>query len=117
MQGFCFLSGSGQFAGDEFIARNSRRNDENPGSFKINVKTGRWGDFATGDGGGDLVSYYAYIKELKEAHAHPQQEAAKRISGDLDALAKNGQLGGKDPFHEVPEESKNRRKADWGSML
>ena len=103
----------GQFEGDEFITLNSRRDDENLGSFKINVKTGRWCDFATGDHGGDLVSYYAYIDKLQEKHAHPQQEAAKRISRDLDALARKGQLGGKDPFHEEPD----RPKTDWVSRL
>ena len=37
-----------------------RRADHRKGSFKINLTTGRWSDFATGDAGGDLVSLAAY---------------------------------------------------------
>jgi hypothetical protein len=35
--------------------------DQNPGSFSINVRTGRWADFATGDKGGDVISLAAYL--------------------------------------------------------
>ena len=45
----------------EWVARNPRRADQRPGSFKINLKTGRWSDFATGDKGGDLISLAVYL--------------------------------------------------------
>ena len=45
------LSG-GKRVGAELVALNPRRVDRRPGSFKINLKTGRWSDFATGDKGG-----------------------------------------------------------------
>jgi putative DNA primase/helicase len=51
----------GKFDGSEYIVRNPRRDDQQPGSFKINYETGIWKDFASGDGGGDLVSLHAYI--------------------------------------------------------
>ena len=41
--------------GVEYTARNPRRQDRRPGSFKINICTGRWSDFATGARGGDVV--------------------------------------------------------------
>lgn len=53
----------------EFIARNPRRTDNRPGSFSINVRTGRWADFATGDRGGDVISLAAYLFGLSQAEA------------------------------------------------
>jgi hypothetical protein len=46
-----------------------RRADHRKGSFKINLTTGRWSDFATGDAGGDLVSLAAYLFGLKQGEA------------------------------------------------
>ena len=39
----------GQRIGSEWVARNPRRDDRRPGSFKVNLSTGKWSDFATGD--------------------------------------------------------------------
>ena len=47
---------NGHTIGHEYTARNPTRNDRHAGSFKINVRTGRWADFATGDAGGDPIS-------------------------------------------------------------
>ncbi|MEP3428345.1 MAG: hypothetical protein ABJN98_06685 [Roseibium sp.] len=63
--------------GKEWIARNPRRTDWRPGSFKVNLSTGRWGDFATGDKGGDLVALAAYLFDLS------QRDAAFRIADML----------------------------------
>jgi hypothetical protein len=57
-----------QMAG-EWVARNPRRADRQPGSFKINIRTGRWSDFATGDKGGDVVSLAAYLAGISQAEA------------------------------------------------
>ncbi len=51
----------GRQVGREFVARNPRRADRRPGSFKINLRSGKWCDFATGDAGGDVVSLAAYL--------------------------------------------------------
>jgi putative DNA primase/helicase len=59
----------GKFRSLEYRALNPRRNDNSPGSFSINYRTGRWGDFATGDGGGDFVSLVAYIKGIEQCEA------------------------------------------------
>ena len=53
----------GRMAGSEWTARNPTRNDEHPGSFKINLTTGRWADFADNASGGDLISLYAYLTD------------------------------------------------------
>lgn len=45
----------------EWVALNPLRDDRSEGSFSVNLNTGRWGDFASGDRGGDLVSLYAYL--------------------------------------------------------
>lgn len=56
---------SGQRQGREYIAINPTRSDSNPGSFSINLDTGKWSDFATGDKGSDLVSLVAYLTGAK----------------------------------------------------
>jgi hypothetical protein len=61
----------------EWVARNPRRDDRTLGSFKINLRTGRWADFATGDKGGDVISLAAYLFGLS------QLEAAQRIASML----------------------------------
>jgi hypothetical protein len=55
----------------EWIARNPRRLDRSPGSFKINLLTGRWCDFALGASasGGDPVSLAAYLAAVSQAEA------------------------------------------------
>ncbi len=47
--------------GREWVALNPTRADKSPGSFKVNVQTGHWADFATGDKGGDVISLAAYL--------------------------------------------------------
>ena len=67
----------GRREGSEWVARNPLRPDKRPGSFKVNLATGKWGDFATGDRGRDLVSLAAYVAAL------PQREAAIRLAESL----------------------------------
>ena len=64
----------GRIRGREYVARNPRRDDRRLGSFSINIATGRWADFATGDAGGDLISLAAYLFDLNQA------EAAERLA-------------------------------------
>jgi hypothetical protein len=59
----------GRREGAEWVALNPRRIDHRKGSFKINMATGRWSDFAIGVGGGDLISLAAYLFRLKQAEA------------------------------------------------
>lgn len=67
----------GRFEGHEYTVKNPLRNDKTAGSFRINTRTGEWADFATNDKGGDLVSLYAYINQLK------QSDAAREVAAIL----------------------------------
>ena len=64
----------GRKQGGEWVARNPTRQDRRAGSFSVNLRTGRWADFATGDRGGDPVSLAAYLHDLRQA------EAARRLA-------------------------------------
>jgi uncharacterized protein (DUF927 family) len=57
--------------GNEYVACNPNRIDNKQGSFKFNIKTGLWSDFACGDEakGGDAVSLYAYLNNVSQAKA------------------------------------------------
>jgi hypothetical protein len=68
---------NGRRQGREWVALNPKRPDRRLGSFRINMTTGRWADFATGDAGGDPVSLAAYLFDLR------QGEAAQRLAGML----------------------------------
>jgi hypothetical protein len=59
----------GRRDGAEWVSRNPTRNDHRRGSFKVNLRTGKWGDFACGDRGGDLVSLAAYLFKRSQAQA------------------------------------------------
>ena len=59
----------GRREGKEWVALNPRRADQSVGSFKVNLQTGRWADFATGDKGGDAVSLLAYLRGVSQAQA------------------------------------------------
>lgn len=91
--------GGGKVQGPEYLALNPLRSDAKPGSFTINRNTGHWGDFATGDKGGDLVSLAAYLRSEK------QGEAAVALAGFLDIDA--GDLQKRPPAHE--REAGNRQ--------
>ena len=67
----------GRQQGHEYLARNPRRCDREIGSFKINLRTGQWADFATGDRGGDPISLAAYLFALR------QFDAAQRLAAML----------------------------------
>jgi hypothetical protein len=67
----------GRRMGSEWLARNPTRPDRTLGSFKISLKSGRWADFATGDGGGDLISLRAYLDGTSQC------KAAVRVAKEL----------------------------------
>lgn len=67
----------GRREGGEWVARNPRRSDAHLGSFKVNLRTGLWADFATGESGRDLVALAAFLFGLR------QDEAALRVADML----------------------------------
>jgi|SRR6185312_7076430 hypothetical protein len=67
----------GRREGAEWVSTNPTRADNRRGSFKVNLRTGRWSDFAVGASGGDLISLAAYVFNLS------QGQAAVKIAGAL----------------------------------
>lgn len=86
----------GKREGQEWSALNPRRADRKHGSFKVNMVTGKWSDFAADEAGNDLISLYAYVFGMK------QGEAAKELA---DALGMSeGQAPAQAPAgEEAPE--------------
>lgn len=72
--------------GDEYVVRNPTRHDRTASSFSINLRSGKWGDFATGDKGGDLVSLVAYLTDRN------QGEAADELANWLNIAIPNDQF-------------------------
>jgi hypothetical protein len=64
----------GRIQSSEYVALNPRRSDRHQGSFKVNLRTGRWADFACAARGGDPVSLSAYL------NGWSQREAALRLA-------------------------------------
>jgi hypothetical protein len=65
----------GKVIGGEYVVLNPCRFDRHLGSFRINLRTGKWADFAVADArGNDFISLIAYVKALS------QYEAAKGLS-------------------------------------
>lgn len=73
--------GTTRMSGSNLLALNPRRADKHLGSFSINIHTGVWADFATGDKGGDIISFYAYL------HGVRQIEAARELAQILGVRA------------------------------
>jgi hypothetical protein len=74
----------GRIEGCEYIALNPRRTDRHFGSFRINMVSGRWADFAVADArGGDVTSLAAYLGGTGQA------EAAEKLAAMLGIDARN----------------------------
>ncbi|MBX3631160.1 MAG: hypothetical protein KF908_14900 [Nitrosomonas sp.] len=73
----------GKREGHEYLPLNPKRGDSSPGSFSVNLKTGKWGDFADGAKGNDLVSLVAYLEDCT------QSEAAQRLAAFLNIRIDN----------------------------
>jgi hypothetical protein len=55
---------------NEYIARNPTRHDTHVGSFCINLRTGKWADFALSKvSGSDPISLFAYLRGIKQGKA------------------------------------------------
>ena len=96
----------GRFQGCEYLPVNPKRDDRRAGSFKINWRTGKWSDFASGDGGTTPLSLYAYLTGL------PYAQAGYRLAEELGGKSYFQTTGAAKPAN-VPkpnkrEEQKNR---------
>jgi hypothetical protein len=77
----------GKSVGDEWVARNPTLNDSKPGSFLVNMRTGLWGDFATGDKGGDMIDLVMYLTGKSNL------DAARELADMLGVAASSGSRG------------------------
>ena len=99
----------GRRSGAEWSALNPTRADSSRGSFSVNLATGRWSDFATGDKGGDLVSLCAYL-----FHGGDQAAALRQLAHDL-----GEDLEPAAPRESAPSEPSPapRRKSAWTPIV
>jgi hypothetical protein len=97
----------------EYIVRNPRRNDQNPGSFSINYRTGTWKDFATGDAGRDLISLVAYVRGGSQGDA--ARELAEKLGVPL-RKPENGAIGSapQRPSEPSPVQIDVPKVRQWG---
>lgn len=110
----------GKTEGAEYVAKNPTRGDASPGSFKVNVSSGLWSDFATGDSGNDLISLVAYLQQSTMGEAAKvladllgldrQQQQKSRVTGSWIYHDEHGS-----PVLKVDrvEPGKNGRKKDF----
>jgi hypothetical protein len=77
---------AGRRSGNEWTAINPTRSDRRAGSFRVNVVSGKWADFATGDKGGDVISLVAYITDCSQLEG--AQKLRRMLS--LDGARRHG---------------------------
>lgn len=75
----------GRMLGHDYVVRSPLRQDNNPGSFRVNLKHGYYKDFATNDAG-DLVDLFAKINNLSMI------DAAKQLLGDFELPAETKKI-------------------------
>lgn len=109
----------GRREGHEWKSVNPTRGDRSEGSFSININTGAWGDFATDDAGGDLVSLCAYL-----FHGGNQIEAAYDVADQVNFAMppRKGEAKARvehpspPPAAEAPKKERKRR-TPWVPVL
>jgi hypothetical protein len=80
--------------GDEWVVRNPTRSDNKAGSFSVNMKTGVWSDFATGESGGDMIDLYVYI------NGGTNIQAKNALADILNVQSSAGATTGPPPNHK-----------------
>ena len=116
----------GHREGHEWKSLNPTRADSRVGSFSINLNTGAWGDFATSDAGGDLVSLYAYLngvdqlpaaRAIAERLGIPEGDDGRRSQGPTrthgPSIAKSVPAGESDAARAKPLKS----RSEWVPIL
>jgi hypothetical protein len=83
----------GRVESGEYVVRNPTRNDQHPGSFKINLRTGLWCDFAGADKdkGNDPISLAAYVLGMRNGQA--AREVANMVGFHIDDDGPSGNSG------------------------
>lgn len=96
----------GKVSGHEYVGLNPTRSDKHKGSFSVNINTGKWGDFSTGDDGGDFVSLYAYLHSVSQKDAAIALAEIVGISDDVPANTSHA------PAEPVGKPD-SRKKSSW----
>lgn len=96
----------GHREGHEFKALNPTRADSKIGSFSVNLNSGAWADFATGDKGGDAISLYAYLQNMS------QLQAAKVIADKLGVPAEEIGVAPK-----AVSGASSRKRTEWTPII
>ena len=98
----------GRLHGAEYDVLNPTRADRTPGNFRINILTGKWADFATGDAGGDLISLWAYVQNLSQSEAAGDIERQLGLNGfagaGVDPAIAPFLAKARDRIHVTPDE-------------
>ena len=55
------LVGNGKIEGGDYVALNPRRSDKKAGSFRIDIASGKFHDFSTGDSGSSIIDLTAFV--------------------------------------------------------
>lgn len=92
----------GEREGNEWVSLNPTRADNSPGSFKVNLTSGKWSDFAASDKGGDPVSLFAYLNGLGQGEAAKELARRLGLNGSKPATAKQSKPAWT-PILPVPE--------------
>ncbi|WP_316354697.1 DUF7146 domain-containing protein [Candidatus Trichorickettsia mobilis] len=104
----------GKREGRHWLALNPIRNDNNLGSFKVNLTTGQFYDFVTGDKGSDIISLYAYLKGCSQYQA-AYELLGKSINLKIDNLSHIPPKAPKSPKVNVEEYIKKIWSETWSS--
>ena len=89
-------------------SRRTHARRRSPGSFSVNVRSGRWGDFAAGSKGGDMVSLYAYLRGLTQAQAARELDSEAALQSPKDAPARNRRPNVVEVTMPVPDKAPRR---------
>ena len=76
------LVGQGRIEGSDYVVLNPRRKDGKLGSFRIDINTGRFHDFSTGDRGGSVIDLAMFVYNCGIV------EAAQKLEGLFPFLAR-----------------------------
>lgn len=78
------LVGSGKIEGSDYVALNPRRCDKKAGSFRIDIASGKFHDFATGDSGSIIdLAVFVYGCDILEA-ARKLQQLFPSLAGNVE---------------------------------
>lgn len=88
----------GRVEGMEYVCYNPTRVDNTLNTFKINLSSGLWADFKTGDFGADAVSCFAYCN-YSEMERRAREQNYKNLDGGIQAEAAKEILAVYDPSY------------------